>query len=1272
MSMSAGSVFVRIGAIFDDKGFDKFEQRHVKAQRATDIQTRLSGDFDPKSFNLYERRLDEVKAKVARRDAFKATLGGDYNPAAFRAYERDLARAERETKASHSRLSKLFSSNTAYGIAGAGAVGVLAVKSVTAAYGEAEVSQRKLQAQLKATGISYREHAEEIDNVIQKTSKMAGLDDEQLQDAFTNIIRVTGNVSQSMRLVGLAADFARAKNIDVAKAGEIVGKVASGNIGILSRYGIAIDKGASSTEALAELQKRFSGQAEAYGKTQSGAADRAKVAWENLREKLGEKLAPTFTRLANKTADFLNQMEAGTGQGGRFAEKLKKVGEALEDIGKAVVRVGGFLAEHTTLVKALAAAWVAVKVQAGLAAAAQVFGIGGGRGGVPVPVGVPGGGVTPVPAGKPSMWSRIPTAAKAGGVLGLLSGLAQTGDTPDPSGAQSKNLEAVAKQAEKLAKLGRSADIEKLAASINKFGQVKIKVDGVTELGVGYKNVAKLKDALHDLAVEAGKSLPGVGRATDKAAANFAEFRKAGANNLHGIRTATHENMFEIRKALGKDSAAGKEALAKNFRMAADAVRDAMADGKVSTREGLAEIRRLMTKELQTYGLSPQQIKDYTRSSGKGSGVDGGGGAGQGKAGGGWIVAPGMVGTDTVPTMLAPGEAVLNRHQQAVVEGYLGDGFLDGLFSRVQRPHYMARGGIVPVPGFPGEMAASSVVPEIQAIAKRFHLTLTDAYGQGHKSPGHTKFGTAADFAGSDKAMDAAVKYLVGQGYVVGYDGRFGSAAWPGHGPSYVAGGNAHLHVELGGAGGAISAAVYKALKAPRTKLQGMLGGAVQGSLNVATRGANAVLKRAANAAVSTPVAGGGSRKAPAGGGSTVGASVFGGPGDPGTGHIGYRGDDLNVFPNSFAELNMGTAMGNLPYLAALRVTGPRGSKVLRKRDIGAGGGNVQGKTRGIDLWYKAAEALGVNGLGLVKIQRLAKGGKVRGRTQPAGGSGMTTAGKTGGNATAGLSSLPKLQGPQIKSYNDWMGKAQSAQNDYSYLERRFNLTEEVFVNEDGSLNQEAIAARGSELTQLKSKLMDRAKALVMAQKIASRIVATYRTIVDRLKNARAQLSGKGSGKVKQQLSASLEKYSGDLSTWTTTLKDFDRGGQFSIEDAQLDTSELDKTVAELNGTKAVVNSTVDALSSPSADQQAIIDRQQGIIELATKNAQANATALAVFTGSGDIGMGGGNAWQAAQPNITINTLHPGDPGTLAAIASAATSGMALQNGINSSKLTVG
>lgn len=97
-----------------------------------------------------------------------------------------------------------------------------------------------------------------------------------------------------------------------------------------------------------------------------------------------------------------------------------------------------------------------------------------------------------------------------------------------------------------------------------------------------------------------------------------------------------------------------------------------------------------------------------------------------------------------------------------------------------------------------------------------------------------------------------------------------------------------------------------------------------------------------------------------------MGASVFGGPGDPGTGHIGYRGDDLNTKWDSFAELNMGTAMGGLPYGAAVDVKGPKGSLTLYKRDIGAGGGPVSGHPRKIDLWYKAAEKLGIGGLGLV------------------------------------------------------------------------------------------------------------------------------------------------------------------------------------------------------------------------------------------------------------------------------------------------------------------
>lgn len=170
----------------------------------------------------------------------------------------------------------------------------------------------------------------------------------------------------------------------------------------------------------------------------------------------------------------------------------------------------------------------------------------------------------------------------------------------------------------------------------------------------------------------------------------------------------------------------------------------------------------------------------------------------------------------------------------------------------------MARGGIVPVPGFPGERANSSVIPMIEFIAKRFGLTLTDAFGSGHQSPGHTVTGTAADFSGADARMDAAVRYLVGQGYLVGYDGRFGSQNWPGHGPSTRTS-NFHLHVELGGKGG--GAPVINAKPIKRVKVRGDMGGVsgmAQGAVDTLRKAGQARVSKIANAVYSAPVAGGG------------------------------------------------------------------------------------------------------------------------------------------------------------------------------------------------------------------------------------------------------------------------------------------------------------------------------------------------------------------------------------------------------------------------------
>ncbi len=104
---------------------------------------------------------------------------------------------------------------------------------------------------------------------------------------------------------------------------------------------------------------------------------------------------------------------------------------------------------------------------------------------------------------------------------------------------------------------------------------------------------------------------------------------------------------------------------------------------------------------------------------------------------------------------------------------------------------------------------------------------------------------------------------------------------------------------------------------------------------------------------------------APAGGGRLVGASEYGGPGDPGSGTVGASGANLLEHPDSYAELGgytfqTATAMGGLPYMTPLRITWSGHSAIAYKRDFGLGGGPVEGLPRAIDLWWELAARLGI------------------------------------------------------------------------------------------------------------------------------------------------------------------------------------------------------------------------------------------------------------------------------------------------------------------------
>jgi hypothetical protein len=182
--------------------------------------------------------------------------------------------------------------------------------------------------------------------------------------------------------------------------------------------------------------------------------------------------------------------------------------------------------------------------------------------------------------------------------------------------------------------------------------------------------------------------------------------------HLGDIKDAVRSNMGVIKQRLGKDSADGRKALAGNFRSAADAVKRQMDRGAISTKTGTRQIRQYLIDALKALGLSGEQAGNKIDTGTLGNKGDLSKGIPRMPAAtGGWIGTRGQRGTDQVPVMLGAGEAVLNRHQQQVVEGLLGNGFLDKLFTAVQTPHYMATGGYVPQPRM--AFAAGGRIPRV-------------------------------------------------------------------------------------------------------------------------------------------------------------------------------------------------------------------------------------------------------------------------------------------------------------------------------------------------------------------------------------------------------------------------------------------------------------------------------------------------------------------------------------------------------------------------------
>jgi hypothetical protein len=138
-----------------------------------------------------------------------------------------------------------------------------------------------------------------------KTGEKLAFSDDQIRSALALLTAQTGDADEAFRRLQVAQDLSRGANIDLETASKLLGKATEENVQVLKRYGINVKDGATVTEMLGEVQKKFGGQSEAFAKTAAGKWQILTNQIGNVKEAIGGALLPVATKVFGVLGTFL-------------------------------------------------------------------------------------------------------------------------------------------------------------------------------------------------------------------------------------------------------------------------------------------------------------------------------------------------------------------------------------------------------------------------------------------------------------------------------------------------------------------------------------------------------------------------------------------------------------------------------------------------------------------------------------------------------------------------------------------------------------------------------------------------------------------------------------------------------------------------------------------------------------------------------------------------------------------------------------------------------
>lgn len=176
-------------------------------------------------------------------------------------------------------------------------------KASVKAFADDEVAARRLSTTLGNLNLAFEDPR--VSKFISDLEMQSGVLDDQLRPAFESLLKTTGSVANSQKLLALAIDVAAGSGQDLQTVTSDLSRAYVGNTRGLIKYNLGLTKSELAGKDFLQIQellnKTYSGQNAAFLETYTGRVNTLRVAYANMQEEVGKGLVDAFIILAGDT-----------------------------------------------------------------------------------------------------------------------------------------------------------------------------------------------------------------------------------------------------------------------------------------------------------------------------------------------------------------------------------------------------------------------------------------------------------------------------------------------------------------------------------------------------------------------------------------------------------------------------------------------------------------------------------------------------------------------------------------------------------------------------------------------------------------------------------------------------------------------------------------------------------------------------------------------------------------------------------------------------------